>query len=78
MALDHLVERGRLDLQQLRGALLHAAGLLERRLDQAALERDLGVAVRDALGRNDELRHLEAAAAAHVIRHEVDVDALAG
>jgi hypothetical protein len=36
--LDHLVERRRLDVQQLGGALLHAAGRLERRLDQALLE----------------------------------------
>ena len=34
--LDHLVQRRRLDVQQFGGALLHAAGRFERRLDQAA------------------------------------------
>ena len=63
-------------MQQLRGLLLDAAGGLERRFDQAALKRGLRVAVRDALGRDDELRHLEPAAAAHVIGHQLDADAL--
>ena len=38
MPLDHLVQRRRLDVQQLGGALLHAAGRFERRLDQPLLE----------------------------------------
>ena len=73
--LDHLVQRRRLDVQQLRGALLHAAGRFERRLDQPLLEVGDHLAVRDPLGRHDELRHLEALAAADVIGHEVGVDA---
>src|SRR4030095_2099703 len=36
--LDHLVQRRRLDVKALRGALLHAAGGFERRLDQPFLE----------------------------------------
>ena len=74
VALDHLVERRRLDVQQLRGALLHAAGGLERRLDQPLLEVGDHVLERDALGRHDELRHLEALAAADVVRDQVGVD----
>src|SRR6185312_13306511 len=38
VALDHLVQRGRLDVKQFRGPFLHAAGRLERRLDQPFLE----------------------------------------
>src|SRR6478736_2366755 len=38
VALDHLVQRRRLDVQQLRRALLHAAGGFERRFDQPLLE----------------------------------------
>ena len=36
VALDHLVQRRRLDVQQLGGPLLHAAGRFERGLDQRA------------------------------------------
>src|SRR5262245_38925044 len=38
VTLDHLVQRRRLDVQELRGTLLHAAGCLERRLDQPLFE----------------------------------------
>ena len=68
VALDHLVQRRRLDVQQLGGALLHAAGRLERRLDQPLLEVGDDVLERDAFGRHDELRHLEVRRLAHVIR----------
>ena len=55
--LDHLVQRRRLDVQQLGGALLHAARRLERRLDQPLLEVGDDVLERNAFGRHDELRH---------------------
>src|SRR5262245_33249874 len=38
VALDHLVQRRRLNVQQLGGALLNAARRLERRLDQTLFE----------------------------------------
>src|SRR5438093_307879 len=38
VALDHFVQRRRLDVQELGGALLHAAGRLQRRFDQPLLE----------------------------------------
>jgi hypothetical protein len=72
--LDHLVERRRLDAEQLRRALLHPAGRLERGLDQALLEIGDHFLEGDALRRNGDLRHLEAPAAAHVVRHEIHVD----
>ena len=65
-------------MQQLGGALLHAAGGLERRLDQPLLEVGDHFAERDAFGRDDELRHLEPLAAADVIGNEIGVDLRAG
>src|SRR6185503_11920084 len=59
VALDHLVERRRLDVEQLGRALLYAACRFERRLNQALLEVGNDLLQRDALGRDDELRHLE-------------------
>ena len=50
--LDHLVQRRRLDVQQLGRALLHAAGRLERRLDQPLLEVGDDFLERDAFGRH--------------------------
>src|SRR5262245_4751697 len=76
--LDHLVERRRLDMQELGGALLDAAGGLERRFDELLLEIGDDVLERDALRRNDELRHLEVGRLAHVIRDQLDADARAG
>src|SRR5258708_12620100 len=45
--LDHLVQCRRLDVKQLGGPLLHAAGGFERRLDQAPLKGSPGVAIGD-------------------------------
>ena len=75
VALDHLVQRRRLDVQQLGGALLDAAGRLERRLDQPLLEVGDDVLERDAFRRHDELRHLEVRRLAHVIGNQLDADA---
>ena len=75
VALDHLVQRRRLDVQQLGGALLDAAGRFERRLDEPLLEVGDDVLERDAFRRHDELRHLEVRRLAHVIRNQLDADA---
>src|SRR5690554_3414640 len=77
VALDHLVQRRRLDVQQLRGALLDAARGLERRLDQALLEVAGDFLERDALRREDERRKLEPPRRADVVQDEVDPDARA-
>src|SRR5512134_2700682 len=57
--LDHLVEGRRLDVQQLGGLFLHAAGGLQRGLDVAALVADDDLAEVDALGRNRDVRDVE-------------------
>src|SRR5262245_54612836 len=54
VALDHLVQRRRLDVQELGGALLHSAGGLERRFDQAFFEVGDHFLERDPFGRHDE------------------------
>src|SRR5436190_9273056 len=59
VAFDHLVQRRRLDMEELSGFLLHAAGRFERRFDQLLLEVGDDVLERDALRRHDELRHRE-------------------
>src|SRR5437762_10849772 len=56
MALDHLVWRRRLDEKKFGRALLHAAGDLERRLDQPFLDIGDDVLERDSLRRHHELR----------------------
>jgi hypothetical protein len=61
-------------VQQLGGALLDAAGGIERGFNQALLEIHDDVPERDALGRHDELRHLEFRRLADVIRDELDAD----
>ena len=62
-------------MQQFGRPLLHAARRLERRLDQALLEVGDHVLERDALGRHDELRHVEARRPPHVIGNQLDADA---
>ena len=54
-----------------------AAGGVRRGLDELLLEIGDHVLERDALGRNDELRHLEVGRLAHVIGHQIDADARA-
>src|SRR3954447_1279196 len=78
VALDHLVQRGRLDVQELGGALLDATGGFERRFDQPLLEVGDDLLERNALRRHDELRHLKIWRLAHVIRYQFDTDAVAG
>src|SRR4029077_8991468 len=78
VALDHLVQRGWLDVQQLRRPFLDAAGRLERRLDEALLEIGDDVLERNAFRRNHELRHLEVRCPPHVVRDQLDADARAG
>src|SRR4051794_10554905 len=51
VSLDHFVQRGRLDVKQLSGTLLHAAGRFQRGLDQLLLEIGDHVFERDAFGR---------------------------
>src|SRR5437867_11869095 len=75
VTLDHLVERGRLDVEQLGRAFLDATRRFERRLDEALLEVCDHVFERNTLGRHDELRHLEGRRLADVLRNEVGPDA---
>src|SRR5262245_55305024 len=53
--LDHLVQCGRLDVEELGRALLNASRGLERRLDQPLLKVRNHVLERNSLWRDDEL-----------------------
>src|SRR5687768_5558772 len=57
--LDHLIERCRLDAEQLGCALLNTTRGLERRLDEPLLEVRDDILERDPFGRHHESRHLE-------------------
>src|SRR5205823_6929944 len=72
--LDHLVERRRLDVQQLGGALLYASRRFERRFDQPLLEIGDDFLEGNALGWDDELRRLELRRLAHVVGDEANPD----
>jgi hypothetical protein len=75
VALDHLVQRGRLDVQQLGRALLDAACGLERRRNQSLLEIRDHVLERNPLRRHDKLRrHLGARRFPYVVGNETNVD----
>ena len=73
--LDHLVQRRRLDVQQLGGALLHAAGGFERGLDQPLLEVRDDFLERDAFRRHRHFRDLERRRLADVVGDEIRADA---
>src|SRR5262245_1872122 len=70
--LDHLVQRRRLDVQQLGGFLLDAARGLEGGFDVAPLVTDDDFTEVDAVGWNDDVLGLEARTGAHVIGNEID------
>src|SRR5262245_51461121 len=60
VALDHLVEGRGFEAEEAGCVLLHAPRGLERRLDEPALEAGDHVAQADALGRDRDLRDVEA------------------
>src|SRR5690606_5532448 len=72
--LDHLVERRRLDAEELGGPLLDAAGRLERGLDPLTLVGRRHFLERDAVGRHHDMRELEAWRLADVLRDAVRGD----
>src|SRR5215468_2938196 len=67
VALDHLVESGRLQAEQARRVLLYAARGFERRLDEPPLEARDHLAQADALGGHRDLGDVEARGALHVV-----------
>src|SRR5207245_2850054 len=71
---DHLVQGRRLDVEELRGLLLHAPRRLERRLDQALLEIGDDILEGDAFGRHDKLRHGEARRLPNVLGDQLDAN----
>src|SRR5262249_3955843 len=72
--LGHLLERCRVDIQELRRSLLAPAGRLERRFNQPLLEVGDDVFERDPFRRQHEMRNLEVRRFADVLGNQIDAN----